>query len=68
MGGLVRLRLRGPVELVALVTLDAAEELGVEPGVRVAVRVKATALHAFPAAPPATTPSDPAGQGFSAAG
>lgn len=61
MGGLVRLRLRGPVELVALVTLDAAEELGVDPGVRVAVRVKATALHAFPAVPPAATPSDPAG-------
>ena len=51
MGGLVRLRMRGPVDLVALVTLDAAEELGVNPGVPVAVRVKATALHAFPAAP-----------------
>ncbi len=51
MGGLVRLRLRGPVELVALVTLDAAEELRVDPGVRVAVRAKATALHAFPAGP-----------------
>lgn len=49
MGGLVRLRMRGPVDLVALVTLDAAEELGVTPGARVAVRVKATALHAFPA-------------------
>ena len=49
MGGLVRLRMRGPVELVALITLDAAEELGVDAGVRVAVRVKATALHAFPA-------------------
>ena len=49
MGGLVRLRLSGPVELVALVTLDAAEELRVDPGARVAVRVKATALHAFPA-------------------
>ena len=41
--------MRGPVELVALITLDAAEELGVDAGVRVAVRVKATALHAFPA-------------------
>lgn len=51
MGGLVRLRMRGPVELVALVTVDAAEELGVHAGVRVAVRVKATALHAFPAGP-----------------
>ena len=49
MGGLVRLRMRGPVDLVALVTLDAAEELGVNPGARVAVRAKATALHAFPA-------------------
>lgn len=47
MGGLVRLRLEGPGELVALVTREAAEELGVGPGSRVSIRAKATALHAF---------------------
>ena len=50
-GGLVRLRMQGPAELVALVTRDAARELCVEVGTRVAVRIKATALHAFPTAP-----------------
>ncbi len=51
MGGVVRLRMRGPVELVALVTQEAANELAADPGTRVAVRVKATALHAFPTGP-----------------
>ncbi len=50
MGGLVRLKLEGSVPLVALVTRDAADQLGLAPGSRVAARVKATALHAFPAA------------------
>ncbi len=50
LGGLVRLRLDGPVDLVALVTRPAAEELGLEAGSRVSVRMKATALHAYPAA------------------
>ena len=50
LGGLVRLRMQGPPELVALVTRDAARELSVEVGTRVAVRIKATALHAFPTA------------------
>ncbi len=58
MGGLVRLRMNGPLELVALVTLDAAEELGVDPGTRVAVRMKATALHAFPVAPSGSPRAD----------
>lgn len=49
MDGLTRLRLDGPPELVALVTRSAAEELGLGEGVRVSVRVKATALHAYPA-------------------
>ncbi len=48
MGGLVRLRMQGPVELVAIVTLDAAEELAVAPGAKLVVMAKATALHAFP--------------------
>ncbi|MDX1396411.1 MAG: ABC transporter ATP-binding protein [Gemmatimonadota bacterium] len=59
MGGLVRLRLAGPPELLALVTRDAADELALDPGTRVTVRVKATALHAYPASDPANpaTPS-----------
>lgn len=50
LGGLVRLRLDGPPELVALVTRSAAEELGLDEGARVRVHVKATALHAYPSA------------------
>jgi len=50
LGGLVRLRLDGPPELVALVTRSAAEELALETGARVVVRAKATALHAYPSA------------------
>jgi molybdopterin-binding protein len=60
MGGLVRLRLDGPPELVALVTRNAAEELELDAGARVMVRAKATALHAYPSAgvsaPAATRP------------
>jgi len=51
MGGLVRLRLEGPPELVALITRDAADELGFDEGTRVCARAKATALHAYPTAP-----------------
>jgi len=51
MGGLVRLRMKGPVELVALITRDSAELLSAVPGARVSVRVKATALHAFASGP-----------------
>jgi len=62
LGGLVRLRLAGPPELVALVTRNAAEELGLDAGVHVRVRAKATALHAYPAAggsaPSAAGPDD----------
>ncbi len=61
MGGLVRLRMDGPIELVALVTREAADELAVGPGSRVAVRIKATALHAF-----ATGDPPAAGAGASA--
>ncbi len=49
LGGLVRLRLVAPTELVAVVTKSAADQLGLVAGARVSVRVKATALHAFPA-------------------
>ncbi len=48
-GGLVRLRLEGPPDMVALVTRSAAEQLELGAGTRVSVRVKATALHAYPA-------------------
>lgn len=46
-GGLLRLRLDGPVEMVAVVTRAAGAELDLEPGASVSVQVKATALHAF---------------------
>jgi molybdopterin-binding protein len=45
--GLLRVRLEGPAEIVAVVTRAAGEELGLEPGLEVAAQVKATALHAF---------------------
>lgn len=48
LGGLVRVRLDGPPEVVAVITRSSAEGLGVKPGSRVTVHVKATALHAFP--------------------
>ncbi len=48
LGGLVRLRLEGDgVALVAVVTRQAVEELGLERGRPVEARIKATALHAF---------------------
>lgn len=44
---LVRVRLRGPPDVVAVVTRGSAESLGLRPGAGVRVRVKAAALHAF---------------------
>lgn len=46
--GLVRIRLSGPAELVAVVTRGSADLLDLRPGLEVGVRVKAAALHAFP--------------------
>lgn len=48
LGGLVRVRLEGPPAMVALVSRPAAERVGLKPGSRVSVRIKAAALHAFP--------------------
>jgi hypothetical protein len=48
LGGLVRVRLQGPPATVALLSRPAAERIGLKPGSRVAVRIKPTALHAFP--------------------
>lgn len=48
LGGLVRVRLEGPPGMVALVSRPVAERVGLKPGSRVSVRVKAAALHAFP--------------------
>jgi molybdopterin-binding protein len=48
LGGLVRVRLDGPPGMVALVSRPAAEKVGLKPGSRVSVRIKAAALHAFP--------------------
>lgn len=62
--GLARVRLRGAVHLGALVSRAAADQLGLEPGVRVTVRVKATALRVYAASPPprARTPTGPAAE------
>ena len=46
--GLVRVRLRGPPDVVAVVTRGSARALDLAVGSRVRVRVKAAALHAFP--------------------
>jgi len=47
LGALVRVRLAGPDELVAVVTRAAAAELEISEGADIWVQVKATALHAF---------------------
>ena len=46
-GGLIRVRLEGPLGLAALVTRESAERLGVRPGAEVTALVKTTALHVF---------------------
>lgn len=66
LGGLVRLRLDGPPELVALVTRNAAEELSLDAGTRVMVRAKATALHAYPSAGGSAAASGPDDDGSAA--
>lgn len=47
-GGLLRLRLQGPVEMVAVVTRAAGADLDLRAGASVSVQIKATAMHAFP--------------------
>jgi len=47
LGALVRVRLAGPAELVAVVTRAAAAELDVAKDAQIWIQVKATALHAF---------------------
>lgn len=47
LGALVRVRLAGPSDLVAVVTRAAASELELSEGADVWVQIKATALHAF---------------------
>ncbi|HUE76639.1 MAG TPA: ABC transporter ATP-binding protein [Longimicrobiales bacterium] len=48
-GGLIRVRLDGPVTLAALMTRDSAERLGVVPGAEITALLKTTALHVYPA-------------------
>jgi molybdopterin-binding protein len=48
-GSLLRVRLEGAVDWVAVITRAAAAELSLEVGSEPWVQVKATALHAFPA-------------------
>ena len=49
LGGFVRVRLAGAIPLVALVTRDGADALGLEVGGRVAAHLKAVAARAYPA-------------------
>lgn len=46
-GGLVRVRLDGPVTLAALVTRDSAQQLGLAPGATVTALLKTTALNVY---------------------
>jgi tungstate transport system ATP-binding protein len=46
-GGLVRVRLDGPVSLAALVTRDSAERLGLRPEAAVTALLKTAALHVY---------------------
>ena len=50
-GGFVRVRLSGAIPLVALVTRDGADALGLRPGCRVAAHIKAVAARAYLAGP-----------------
>jgi molybdate transport system ATP-binding protein len=47
LGALVRVRLSGPAELVAIVTRAAAAELELAEGAEIWAQIKATALHGF---------------------
>ena len=47
LGALVRVRLAGPAELVAIITRAAASELELIEGAEIWVQIKATALHGF---------------------
>ena len=46
-GGLIRVRLEGPVALAALVTRGSAERLGIRPGAEVTALLKTVALHVY---------------------
>jgi molybdopterin-binding protein len=50
-GGLVRVRLEGPLSLAALVTRDSADQLTLRPGETVTALLKTAALTVYPAAP-----------------
>ena len=51
-GGLIRVRLDGPLTLASLVTRGSAERLGLEVGAHVTALLKTTALHVFSARAP----------------
>ena len=48
-GGLIRVRLEGPLALAALVTRESAERLGIRAGAEVTALLKSTALHVYAA-------------------
>jgi molybdopterin-binding protein len=47
-GGLVRVRLEGPITLAALVTRSSADRLGLAPGTGIHALLKTTALNVYP--------------------
>lgn len=46
-GGLVRVRLDGPITLAALITRESAERMRVEPGAELSALIKTTALNVY---------------------
>ena len=61
-GGMVRVRLEGPVTLASLITRASAERLGVEVGARINALVKTAALTVYTDDLPVATP-DPSSHG-----
>lgn len=47
-GGLIRVRLEGPIPLVALITRESADRLGAKPGAELTALLKTAALHVYP--------------------
>ncbi len=46
-GGMVRVRLEGPITLASLITRGSAERMGIEPGVEINALVKTAALNVY---------------------
>lgn len=55
-GGLMRVRLDGPLTLAALVTRGSADRLGLAPGAEITALIKTAALHVYAPERPGTPP------------